>query len=360
MLGDSQMMPGRLACLGWVCLLAFSLGGCQSKPREGDVFGFIAECPQGTWEDCRRKRHVSERASIEPYQKMLDDTFADVFVFSPSYTADSHKLFEREVVSDPLTAFMFEAYRFRGNDGEKRVIRTSSETFATITKMAMVRHFTGLPKIGDEWPPKYLLYIRNTADGAAIMDPLRASGLITMNGEVRPGVPDFTDAIRQGINDTYSVVSFLVAHEIYHLDNPFACAAATDECLARRRQHETDADTFAIDVLGKLAAQDPEPDHRLGVPIYVFSQLMLVMQGARVSVAPATHPPNHERLRSAARALDKWIKAHPASPSAPSLRLLADQALKIVKDIDTEGPNAYFAGVDEEASEVTLASLRVY
>jgi hypothetical protein len=341
-------------------VLLLALLGCRASGEQPDSFGFIADCGDGDWEACRRRHNASDRASVESFQRMFDQAFAEVFAYSTSSKTVEPSAYERLIVRDPLHAFLFQAEPVQLGAREVRVIRTSAETFATISKITIARHLPDLEGFNEEWLARYMLYIRKTPDESAIVDPLRASGLVRATGNMNKGVPDFTDALKQGINDTHIVMTFLVAHELYHFDHPFSCSGSTLECEALRKAHEAGADAFAIDVLAKLAAKDPTPDYLLGLPTYVFSQLMLVLQGARVAIAPKTHPPDHERLRSAALTLEQWVNAHPDNPAAAGLRDMANLALKIVKDIDAEGPTAYFQVIDNEASDVTLASLKVF
>ncbi len=229
---------------------------------------------------------------------------------------------------------------------------------ATLGKMAIALRLHEVPRFTDTWMPRYLLYIRKTPEGDQIIDPLRVSGLVFYDPELRV-TADFIAPLRASLEDTYSVISFLVADELYHLDRPFQCKDDKESCMGRRRQHETDADAFAINVLSNQATGKGAPDHYLAIPLVIFSQLMLTMEGARRPVFPQTHPPDHQRLRSAAMAVDKWLSANPGK-SDGSLRLMIDQTMKVLRDIERETPAAYFAGLDQEASEITLDSLKVY
>src|SRR5690348_1416660 len=108
-----------------------------SEPRREDTFAFIADCPDGNWEDCRRRHNSLDRASIESFQNMLDKTFDKIWSLTPAEGHGPRELYELQIVRDPLQAFLFESSRLDRGGKEVRVIRTSSETFATITKITI-------------------------------------------------------------------------------------------------------------------------------------------------------------------------------------------------------------------------------
>jgi hypothetical protein len=288
----------------------------------------------------------------------MNRSLDEALELSPSKSTVPRSRFEVVVSREATSAFVFESKRLLRNGVELRRIETTGETMATIGKMAIALRLHEVPRFTDAWMPRYLLYIRKTPEGDPIIDPLRASGLVYYDPELRV-TADFIAPFRAGLEDTYSALSFLVAHELYHLDHPFHCKDVSEICMGRRRQHEADADAFAIYVLSNHAKNKGVPDHYLAVPLVIFSQLMLTMEGRRKPIFPQTHPPDHERLRSAAMAVDKWLNENPGK-SDGSLRLMVDQTLKVLHDIETETPAAYFAGMDQEASKVTLDSLKVY
>jgi hypothetical protein len=293
---------------------------------------------------------------------MLDDTFDDVYALSTLSGKVPREQFERVIIRSPNQSFLFSS-TIGSRDGQPvRVVRTSSETFATVTKIAIARHLRELPRFGENWLAHYLLYMRKTADGEEIIDPLRASGMIANGLTLAPEAPDFSNALRQGINDTYALMTFMVAHEFYHLEHPATCSDDSPACLASSRADEAAADVYATAILDKLAKQDGSEAYQLGIPCYLFAQLMLVMEGVngRTPILPGSHPPTHERLRNAALSLKGWTEANAASPAAEDLRAMADYSLGIAARIDAETPAKYFAGVDEEAATVTLQSLKLY
>jgi len=342
--------------------VVLSLSSCEAGGPASSIAGFVSACPQRNWEACRRRDNSLDRASIESFQRMLDRAFDDAYSVSSLRKSTTKEQFERLIVRDPTTAFLFDSTTSFRTGKAIRTIRTSSETFATISKITIARHLARLPRFSDSWLAKYLLFIRKTPDGTVIIDPLRASGLVSREGKATPGVPDFTPAIREGIEDTHAVITFMVGHELYHLERPLVCAGSAEQCNALRREDEANADGYSVQILHSLELKDPSGGYRLAIPAYVFSQLMLTMEGStgRSPIVGGQHPPNHERLRSAALAIRAWCDSNPSDASSAADRDLADSALKIVADIDRETPSKYFSAVDAEASAVTLASLKIY
>lgn len=347
------------------CLLLLSLAGCATPAPEPPYLGFAPSCATdaGSWETCRRKNNRDDRQTVAAFQKMLDDTFAQVLAESPLSGKFTVSQFDLVVVRSAAQSFLFESNAGTRNGTPVYTVRTSSETFATITKIAIARHLYKLPRFGEEWLSYYLLYLRRTPEGQELMDPLRASGMLPPKGlALAPGVPDFSYALRQGINDTYYLTSFMVAHELYHIENPATCSDDSPSCRARRRADEAAADVYATAIMERIGRKDGTEGYQLAIPSYLFSQLMLVMEGVqgRSPVDPAFHPPTHERLRFAAIALKSWVDANPSSPASTDLRTTAEYALRIASRIDSETPDAYFAGLDQESVGVTLKSLKLY
>lgn len=348
--------------LAIILFSALTVLGCSQSARAPDLFGFISTCTSGDWEACRRRNNRLDLASTQSFQKMLNDAFDQAYSVSDLRRSTTRDEFDLVVVRDPVDPFLFESTTRERNGRTIRVIRTSSETFSTISKITIARHLPRLPKFQMDWIGHYLLYMRKSSSVGGIVDPLRASGLVLMAEPKRkPGTPDFSDALRDGINDTLTVVTFLVAHELFHLERPFHCELTADKCGPLRKRHETDADANAILLLQQLATDDPTPDHRLEVPIAVFAQLMLVLERATEHPTDTTnHPALHERLRAATLALDSWMNGKADNASIASLREFSELAHSTLSRIDSETPQKYFEGVDDEAKSASLESLKLY
>lgn len=350
-----------LAGLAVAALAFFTLNGCVSGVVSyDDSFGFIDRCAGMSWETCRRQRHRVNEASVDVYERMLRQTFLDVSRSVQSRSAFPIERYSFVVLREPLFPFLVESQRAFDSRGERRYVRASAETFSTVGKLAMARHLVGIGRIDLEWASRYLVSIRRIPPGDPIVDPLRVSGLISESAEVAVSAPDFTPAIREAINDTYSVMQFVMAHEIYHLEHPFHCNASPTECKRAVAAYEVEADQFAFGVMATLAAKESDPGHHLAVPTFLFSMLMLTMDRVETLDRGSSHPPNFERMRSSIEALKRWMIANPTSSAADNLQEVVDIATGILADIDSNGPDAYLRALDEEAQAVDRLALRLY
>src|SRR5262245_5973332 len=129
----------RLGFVFWVVIV----GACRTSQHETDAWlGFVTACAERTWEECRRSDNQQDTTSTAPFQDMLTRAFNDVWPLLESEARRDE--FELIVMGDRVTAFRFEARRINRGGDDVRIIRTTSETFATISKMAIARHFYGL------------------------------------------------------------------------------------------------------------------------------------------------------------------------------------------------------------------------
>lgn len=349
-----------------ITVAAILVQGCSShSAREYNVYDFISSCDGEAWELCRRKQNSLKKASIQSFQKQLDRAFETAYPHSDLHSRTNKKDFELLIVRDPHSAFLFQSTLSNINGRSRHVIKTSSETIVTLGKLTMAGHLSRLPGFNDEWLARYMMYVRGTPDGQPIVDPLRASGLLSVDQgkvSVPPGAPDFRDIFRLSMHENYQFLTYLVAHELYHLDRPFECLESDSVCRVLKQKDETAADQFATALFIKLWQDMTEEHINIALPAHIMSQLMAVMEGraARSPIIGQSHPPLHERYRSTVLTLKAWFDRNYHSNEAAPLRELIEMHLETLSDIDEESPEGYFDDLDSEAEGVTLASLKIF
>jgi len=89
------------------------------------------------------------------------------------------------------------------------------------------------------------------------------------------------------------------------------------------------------------------------------AQRVVMMEGARRSLAPGTHPLDHTRAGAAASFLLQTILKMPNASKDKELLGTYRQLIALADKIDKEGASTYFAVIDKESQEVNLASLKV-
>ena len=348
-------MTLNLRRVSWLIatLLCVSSSNATDASPESDA----SSSRTGDWERIRRADNRENPESVRSMLSMLDDAFGRVAAARFEQLAQDPPTLSIQLVASDFRAIYFQTRRTEYSGGTRWKIRTTPETLSTITKINIAARLSQIDAVGPHWLAQYLLYLRRVHDDDIRVDPLRAMGLID-NQEPTGHLPESGDAVRLGIEDTRAMLTFLIAHEVFHVLHPFYCRESGTECLERRRADELSADMFALDTMRLVGEQYGDAEYQMSVPTQVFLRLLIVIGD---DSAISTHPPHVERVRSANTALREWLTRFSADPTEKAdLNSFADGVDDVVERVLTEGASTYYAGLDEEAIEVVIDHLRLY
>ena len=348
-----------------IAIFAFGLGaGCSTSPN---WFG-AGEATARDWE-------------IERVQAEVETGELAASIRGPMYTrvrrilkvltpADRDRLANIDIVilTAPQSLFVFESGFDTTTSPPTPLIRTSSASLVGLNKVSMAQSVGTLADKDGSWLFKYLLYMRAIPDGGTIVDPLRASGVVS--GGVN-GIVEIDRASYERVwNDAQIVfdnmLTFLLAHEMAHLVSPRLPKGTFDSEMSyeqRVRDDEARADREALKMLAAVeetqtGADKSMPLYLLGAPV-VFFQWIVTMEGSRRSLHPRTHPLDHSRAELAVLEIKKLLSGLPLTPSErASFPKVNEEALQELSAIKKAGVENYFASLDEQSRRVTIESLR--
>lgn len=346
-------------------ILVCVLGACAQQ----EVAYHARETILDRWERSRRDVEVSSGDLADAIRVPILTRLARIMAVLPEKDRQAISQIEVEILNAPTSMFIFESGYFIDHQTRRAIIRTSSETIATLGKIAFAMQICSLASDPDRWLGQYLLYIRAMPDSELIVDPLRASGVINEKGEIAEAV----DAVRLKEAERLAklkfdeMLTFLLAHEVAHLARPRASKSVSETeaaYLARVRRDEARADRVALDMLASVEESQREPSggrlplYLIGAP-ELFIHWIITMQGRRHSLSPSTHPLDHVRAKAVLSQIEGMLKSLPI-PAEEKVELgnIIASSKALVSDIDTIGPAQHAAFLDEEAKGVTLEKLR--
>lgn len=356
----------RLALSGLCCLSGFSgiFTGCSRAPNWfGAGEGGIAD-----WEISRRNAEVDTGELAESIKVLIRNRLERISAVLPQDTLLKLGSVEPKVLPAPKGLFVFAS----GFDSQQvppaPLIQTSSETVAGLHKVAMAQSVGTLVDTDGAWLNRYLLYVRATSDGDAIVDPFRASGVYQGGNPPVLAIEQskFETVWRNAQGMADSMLTFLIAHEVAHLvapRKPQGFLESDDMYQERVRADEIRADREGLKLLAAIEAKESGPEKQvplylLGAPM-VFLQWIVTMQGARRSLHPRTHPLDHIRALSAVRQIQTMLAELPLTEiERVNILRASAETIAEIEAIEKQGVEAYFAGLDKAARGVTLASLR--
>lgn len=346
---------------------AFTCGvgaGCSSSPN---WFG-AGEATARDWEIGRVQAEVD---TGELAASIRDPMYTRVSrILSVLAPADRVRLASINIVvlTAPQSLFVFESGFDTSTSPPTPLIRTSSASLAGLSKVSMAQSVGTLVDKDGSWLFKYLLYIRAIPDGETIIDPLRASGVVSGGGN---GIVEIEQAKFERVWKDSQVVfdnmlTFLLAHEVAHLVSPRRSKGTFESDISyeqRVRDDEARADREALKMLAAVEATQTGADksmplYLLGAPV-VFFQWIVTMEGSRRSLHPRTHPLDHSRAELAVLEIKKLLARLPLTPSErASFPKVNEEALQELSAIKKAGVENYFASLDEQSRRVTIESLR--
>jgi hypothetical protein len=359
----------RRRCLvasGSCCLAGFTglASGCVST---ANWFG-ASEGGIEDWEIERISREIDTGELADSIRGPMETRVKRILLTLSAAEQAKLSNIDIRVLKAPQGLFVFES----GFDLEEvppiPLIRTSSASVAGLQKVCMAQSVGTLVDNDGTWLNRYLLYIRSTPAGDPIVDPLRASGIL--GGEQNPVTnieKSKFDLIWKNAQIVFDIMlTFLLAHEIAHLALPRKSQGSLESLEAyndRVRIDESRADREALKMLAAVEAT--QNGSTKNVPLYltgapmVFLQWIVTMEGAQRSLHPRTHPLDHKRALAAVLEIEKMIGELPLTDSERiRLPALIAETREEVAIIERRGVAAYFADLDRQAREVTLASLR--
>jgi hypothetical protein len=359
----------------WFCrfctahALVLCLLGCESVPGE-TVFG-AAEPTYKNWELERRDSELISGELAESIRGPIETRVERILKVLPAGTRARIGQVHIDVLNAPNTLFIFESGFGLVAGTRRSIIQTSSETIAGLEKIAMAQQVGMLIDDEGAWLNRYLLYVRTVPDGQPILDPLRASGVIRLDGTITSSIDAaHIKEIAHNAKLTFDIMlTFLVAHEIAHLTAPRADQGSNETKAAyneRVRRDEAKADREGLRMLAAIEASQPQQAEKKTLPLYIlgapflFHQWIISMQGSRHSLTPTTHPLDHVRALSAVSFIESLLPTLPVSDNERAKMTKAIQESKLeIQGIDQQGAQ-YFADLDEEAKTVTIESLRFF
>lgn len=319
------------------------------------------------WEQSRRDVELANGDIANSIREPIYTRINRIFEALPETDRRILKDIEIEILNAPAGMFVFES----GFDLERRIpiIRTSSETIATLIKITMAQQVSTLSESPDEWLTRYLLYVRGTRDGRLIVDPLRASGIINERDEVTKSVTreQLREIDRLAKLKFDEVLTFILAHEIAHLIKPRSqkqIFETQEKYLERVRADESRADAAALDILRTIEETQTEPDGRK-LPLYLigapqlFLQWIVTMQGVRHSLSPTTHPLDHIRAAAVIERIETILPKIPISEEERTGILMAISSSKRALDnINKLGISSHSAMLDALAAGIKPEELK--
>lgn len=344
-------------CGGWL------LGACQARPQ----WFSAAEKTYLEFELQRRDDDIRSGDLADSIAGPMRTRIGHIKdVLTPGRRARLEKL-QLGVLSAESSYFFFES-GFDASTGERLpTIRTSAETTASLLKISMAQQVGAYRDADGAWLHRYMLYVRRVPDGLPILDPLRASGMVTPENKLAASVPPakFDEMANEAKKNFDCMLTFLLAHEVAHLLEPRPDRGSKEslaDYLARVRADEAKADSVALDILADVERRQPGektlPLYLVGAP-FLFLQWVVTMQASRHALKPTTHPLDHVRAASVMKKLLVLLPTLPITPTEVKLvTKAANEGLEEMSRIEKVGLENYFADLDQQAAKVTVESLR--
>lgn len=306
-------------------------------------------CTDDVWENCRRDNLTTDQETIGFFANIVEDALARIVKLYESDTRISSARVGITLSPSDLRPIFFQTQTISRSEGDEYVIRTSVETLSTLSKINIAIRVAQHDEVGIDWLAQYLLFLRKNGGDATRIDPLRALGLIDVDGPIGKleGLPDI---IKRGIDDSVAMLTYLIAHELYHVKIPFVCFEIPVQCNNKKRSDEIRADLFAIETLSLLFEGDSYYAH---LPSHVFTRLAILLGEPST---PRTHPHHVDRVRQSKTALVSWATANGTTVDGETLKYLNN----FLRSVDEEGIAGYFSGLDEEAIPIAYDDLKLF
>lgn len=327
-----------------------------------------------TWEEQRRARSTQDEEMRQSFERILEKRRDQLIASLPPLQRRQLEGIEVRVDNhNDDYMFIFESKPLIDSNGNRhRKLSTTVETIVTIYKVAGAIALANLdPNVGENWSDEYLLYMRKTPNGVPIVGPLQASGILTADGVIRPGVSHemLADWKKETAQISECMIMFLVAHEIGHFANWITDRQTNEsdrDFEKRKKASETEADRFGLSMLldierstASLAPKDRPQFYARGAPM-VFLWWVWSMEGSRHPISAETHPLDHERALTTADLIFSNIDSFGLTPKEREQLIKATTELRDeMANIKKQGQK-FFDDLDLKAADITIATLSRY
>jgi len=272
------------------------------------------------------------------------------------------KTIKISVVRNNPSAFLMYSSIYRSGDSLQHTIYIGEVTWKNFAFASQARALIGKGVgIDENWVARYMLFIRKSSDFATIPSPGIAAGITDKAGKIaRLSDEQQKEAIAEAVMNAQRRTTFLLGHELYHHFYPLPgrVQETAVQYAEKQRIDEAKADEFGFKLALCRTVIRRTLEDVSAAPL-LFIDWILMMEGARRSLAAGSHPLDHTRARAAASFLLQTILKMPDASKDQELLGTYRQLIALADKIDKEGASTYFAVIDKESQEVNLASLNV-
>lgn len=343
--------------------LAFSLActGC-SRQRGELIYGAapLPSLPATSPASDKTGKQIDAGDVIQSFTEIARDDLLPCLPYDQQGIAKTIKI---SVVRNNPSAFLMYSSIRRAGGSLQHTISIGEVTWKNFAFASQARALIGAGVgIDEEWVARYMLFIRKSPDFTTIPSPGVAAGIMDKAGKIAKLSDEQQKEINaKAVMDAQRRTTFLLGHELYHHFYPLPGIAreTAGEYAEKQRLDEAKADEFGFRLTLCRTVIRRNLEDLNAAPV-LFADWILMMEGARRNLAPGTHPLDHARAKAAASFILQTILKMPDASKDQELLGNYRELMTLTEMIDKEGASTYFAGLDKEAQEVNLASLKVF
>jgi hypothetical protein len=343
-----------------ILLIAVACAGCGSHRGEL-IYGAapLPSLPPTATRSDKTGKQVDAGDLIRTFTEIARD---DLLPCLPRDQQEIAKKIRVSVVRNNPTAFLMYSSIYKTGAGLQRTIYIGEVTWKNFAFASQARALIDKGVgIDERWVARYMLYIRKSSDFTNIPSPAAAAGILGQDGKISKLTDEQQNEVRAAaVMAAQRRTTFLLGHELYHHFYPLPSRSreAEVEYAEQQRIDEAKADRFGLKLTLCRTLIRRHLEDVSAAPL-LFLDWILMMEGARRSLAPGTHPLDHSRAKAAASFLLEMVLKMPNASQDQELLGTYRQIISLADEIDNEGPSAYFSQINKESEEVNLASLKV-
>lgn len=314
-----------------------------------------AQADVDEWE----KKRLQESSAAE-YSSYLEDQVRSRISFLAGYMplklSQIAATIRVSVIQDKTRLSVYSERRSDGEGGSDRTLYISFESEVTLLKIAAAESISRKLNDGDGWLAAYLAYVKNIPDGEPVVDPLRACGILSTEGDFHASRKQLENIQTETIKLAGAMFMFIIAHELGHL--------LGKEPVNSTIPHELAADRFALELLRKIEESSSEKQ-KSNMPLYIigapalFLQWIGSMKGGGHDLMSETHPFDHIRARNAALYIRSNLGSMNLSKDSKNALVKAsNETLDITNKIEKIGIDTYIQRTKISPEASTLKALK--